>query len=78
MENIDSAIRLQRSALRSRNEARRARFVAIRLYTEIEGKADKVPTKKGVALRPDLIPELIEALEGVLADPGQPGEGQGV
>ena len=54
------------------------RYLDIRVYTEAEGKADKVPTKKGVTLRPDLIPELIEALEGVLADPGQPGEGQGV
>ncbi|MDQ3774987.1 MAG: transcriptional coactivator p15/PC4 family protein [Pseudomonadota bacterium] len=37
----------------------------IRVYTEIEGKADRVPTKKGVTLRPELIPELIKALEGV-------------
>jgi hypothetical protein len=40
------------------------RYMDIRVYAEIEGKADKVPTKKGIALRPDLIPELIKALEG--------------
>ena len=34
------------------------RYLDIRVYTEAEGKADKVPTKKGVTLRPDLIPEL--------------------
>ena len=32
------------------------RYLDIRVFTEIEGKADKVPTKKGVTLRPDLIP----------------------
>ena len=37
------------------------RYLDIRVYTEIDG--DKVPTKKGVTLRPDLIPELIKALE---------------
>jgi hypothetical protein len=39
------------------------RYLDIRVYIEIEGKADKVPTKKGVTLRPDLIPELMKALE---------------
>jgi hypothetical protein len=37
------------------------RYLDIRVYTEVEGKVDKVPTKKGVTLRPDLIPELIKA-----------------
>jgi hypothetical protein len=41
------------------------RYLDIRVYTETDGKADKVPTKKGVTLRPDLVPELIKALEGV-------------
>jgi hypothetical protein len=41
------------------------RYLDIRVYTDIEGKADKEPAKKGVTLRPDLIPELIKALEGV-------------
>ena len=36
------------------------RYLDIRVYTEIDGKADKVPTKNGVTLRPDLIPELME------------------
>ncbi len=40
------------------------RYLDIRVFTEMEGKpVDKVPTKKGVALRPDLVPELIKALE---------------
>jgi Transcriptional Coactivator p15 (PC4) len=40
------------------------RYLDIRVYTEIDGQADKVPTKKGVTVRPDLIAELIKALEG--------------
>jgi Transcriptional Coactivator p15 (PC4) len=40
------------------------RYLDIRVYAEIDGKADKMPTKKGVTLRPDLVPELIKALEG--------------
>ena len=39
------------------------RYLDIRVYTEIDGNTDKVPTKKGVTLRPDLIPDLIKALE---------------
>jgi hypothetical protein len=39
------------------------RYLDIRVFTEIEGKVDKVPTKKGVTLRPDLIPELMKALK---------------
>ena len=41
------------------------RYLDVRIYAEIDGKADRVPTKKGITLRPDLIPELIKALEGV-------------
>jgi transcriptional coactivator p15 (PC4) len=47
------------------SEYKGRRYLDIRIYTEIEGKANKVPTKKGVTLRPDLIPELINALEGM-------------
>jgi hypothetical protein len=47
------------------SEYKGRRYLDIRVYTEIEGKVDKVPTKKGVTLRPELIPELIKALEGV-------------
>ena len=43
------------------------RYLDIRVYTEIDGKTDKVPTKKGVTLRPDLIPDLIKALESAQA-----------
>jgi hypothetical protein len=48
------------------------RYLDIRVYTEIEGKADKVPTKKGVTLGPDLIPELIKALESAQRDGTSP------
>jgi hypothetical protein len=48
------------------------RYLDIRVYTEIEGKADKVPTKKGVTLRPDLIPELMKALESAQRDRTSP------
>jgi hypothetical protein len=49
------------------------RYLDIRVFTEIEGKADKVPTKKGVALRRDLIPELMKALESAQGAPGGAG-----
>jgi chaperone required for assembly of F1-ATPase len=39
------------------------RYLDIRVYTEIDGKTDKVPTRKGVTVRPDLIADLIKALE---------------
>jgi len=45
------------------SEYKGRRYLDIRVYTEIDGKTDRVPTKKGVTLRPDLIPELIKALE---------------
>jgi hypothetical protein len=45
------------------SEYKGRRYLDIRVYTEIESKADKVPTKKGVTLRPDLIPDLIKALQ---------------
>ena len=44
------------------SEYKGRRYLDIRVYTEIEGKADKVPTEKGVTLWPDLTPELIKAL----------------
>jgi hypothetical protein len=40
------------------------RYLDIRVYAEVDGKTDRMPTKKGIALRPDLIPELVKALEG--------------
>jgi transcriptional coactivator p15 (PC4) len=39
------------------------RYLDIRVYTEVDGQTDKMPTKKGVTLRSDLIPDLIKALE---------------
>ena len=41
----------------------------IRVYIDIDGKSERVPTKKGVTLRPDLIPELIKALESARSLP---------
>jgi hypothetical protein len=35
----------------------------IKVYTELEDSKDKVPTKKGLTIRPDLLPGLIEALQ---------------
>ena len=43
------------------------RYLDIRIFTEIDGKDGKTPTKKGVTLRPDLIPELMKALESAQA-----------
>ena len=40
------------------------RYLDIRVYTEIDGEPERKPTKKGVTLRPDLVPKLIKALEG--------------
>jgi hypothetical protein len=45
------------------SEYKGRRYLDIRVYTDIDGKSERVPTKKGVTLRPDLIPELIRALE---------------
>jgi cytochrome c peroxidase len=61
LENIDSAIRLQRSALRSRNEARRARFVA-RSAGEIE---DAIEVLAGARLHPDAVTLLDKARSSV-------------
>lgn len=45
------------------------RYLDIRIYTEIEGKSEKTPTKRGITLRPDLISELIAALERAVEAP---------
>ena len=45
------------------SEYKGRRYLDIRVYIDIDGKSERVPTKKGVTLRPDLIPELIKALE---------------
>ena len=57
LENIDSAIRLQRSALKSRNAARRTRFVA-RSAGEIE---DAIEVLAGAGLHPDAVTLLNKA-----------------
>lgn len=46
------------------------RYLDIRVHTEIEGKPEKAPTKRGVTLRPDQIPELIAALQKALEAEG--------
>ena len=61
LENIDSAIRLQRSALKSRNGARRARFVA-RSAAEIE---DAIEVPAGAGLHPDALTLLNKARSSV-------------
>ena len=61
LENIDSAIRLQRSALRSRSEARRTRFVA-RSAGEIE---DAIEVLAGARLHPDAVTLLNKARSSV-------------
>jgi hypothetical protein len=61
LENIDSAIRLQRSALKSRNAARRAGFVA-RSAGEIE---DAIEVLAGAGLHPDAVTLLDKARSSV-------------
>lgn len=38
-------------------------LINIRVYTEIEGSKDKVPTKKGITCNVKLIPGLLSALK---------------
>lgn len=61
LENIDGAIRLQRSALKSRNAARRARFVA-RSAGEIE---DAIEVLAGASLHADAVTLLDKARSSV-------------
>ena len=51
------------------SEYKGRRYLDIRVYIDIDGKSERVPTKKGVTLRPDLIPELIKALESARSLP---------
>lgn len=37
-------------------------YLDIRVYADFDGNGEKTPTKKGITLLPDLLPELIEAL----------------
>ena len=41
-------------------------FVDVRVYTAFTGSGEPLPTKKGVAIRPDQLPDLIEALQKAL------------
>jgi len=43
-------------------------YVDVRVYTEFEGDSEKRPTKKGITVRPDLLPELRQALEQAEAE----------
>lgn len=38
-------------------------YIDVRLYTELSDSPEKVPTKRGINLRVEQLPELIEALE---------------
>lgn len=49
-------------------EFKGANYLDIRIYAEFEGKPGRQPTKRGVTLRPSLIPELIEALQRAEAE----------
>ncbi|MGH8507397.1 MAG: transcriptional coactivator p15/PC4 family protein [Gammaproteobacteria bacterium] len=46
-----------------RREYKGHEFIDIRVYTELDGKPDKVPTKRGVTVAPHILGELIAALE---------------
>jgi len=61
LENIDGAIRLQSYALKSRNAARRARFVA-RSAAEIE---DAIEVLASASLHPDALTFLNKARSSV-------------
>ncbi len=61
LNNIDAAVRLQRSALKSRNAARRTRFVA-RSAGEIE---DAIEVLAGAGLHPDAVALLHKARSSV-------------
>jgi hypothetical protein len=37
-------------------------LVDLRVFVEADGRADRVPTRKGIAVKPALLPALIEAL----------------
>ena len=39
-------------------------FADIRVFTTADATGERVPTRKGIALRPEKLPELIEALRG--------------
>ncbi|MGH8533672.1 MAG: transcriptional coactivator p15/PC4 family protein [Gammaproteobacteria bacterium] len=43
-------------------------YVDVRLFTELEDKPEKAPTKKGITPRPDLLPELLAALQKAEAE----------
>lgn len=50
----------------SSREYKGHRFIDIRVFTDPDTGTDKIPTKKGIAVRPDLVPELINALQKAL------------
>lgn len=46
------------------------RYLDIRLFAELPNSHERTPTKKGVTLKPEQVPELIEALQSMIAEGG--------
>ena len=45
------------------SEFRRKTYLDVRVYAEFDGETEHKPTKKGVSLRPDMLDEMIAALQ---------------
>lgn len=50
------------------SEFRRKTYLDVRVYAEFDGETEHKPTKKGVSLRPDMLDELIAALQQAKAE----------
>lgn len=46
------------------------RYLDIRLFAELPNSHERTPTKKGITLKPELVPELIEALQALIVEGG--------
>ena len=45
-------------------------YLDIRLFAELPNSDERTPTKKGITLKPEQVPELIEALQSMIAEGG--------
>lgn len=50
------------------SEFRRKTYLDVRVYAEFDGEAEHKPTKKGVSLRPEMLDEMIAALQQAKAE----------
>lgn len=50
------------------SEFRRKTYLDVRVYAEFDGETEHKPTKKGVSLRPDMLDEMIAALQQAKAE----------